>query len=478
MPILRSRNRNHLRLINDVFILLSGAMDGDGQPVFDDPAKDLYLSPNYPQTSVNILKEYGLQPVSVNILVNLLEADVPSANSKMHGSHTTEEWHSVVARMLSLWFERKFTLAQQSLKSLPLLPLRDEEWTSTTSGPVYFSATRDINIPDSLDLRVIRLSASKDPDRNMLFRHLGVCEATIDQVRASINRSFQSYPLSFDIIKSYLDYLYLTHQPGTHTQEGYAKVQVVGESWKRITPSGTDIYLPGANHAYSPVSLLAAQGTAPGLSVDFLHSKNMDHVPARPNSSHPSWERWLCDFVGIRERLRLLSRNGDALSDTFLHVFEHRPGKFLGLFQHLWLHEKSNLLRNRTLRSEIENLSARDLCGVDFSLKLKETWLPFTHLRRSVERYMEHPEQFPFLKFEESEMTQQFGARWSFLNEYFSIGKDDSMDFLLEILRCIGRSCPEPSSVRQTHNVFELYVAIYAKLTVADDEPGARRKIR
>lgn len=474
----RARKRNTLRLISDVFILISGAMDADGEPVFDDPRKDWYLSPKYSQTAVNVLKDYGLQSVSVSTLLMLLEIDLRSANSKMHGRHTTNEWHSVVARMFSLWFEENNIPAQQRLRSLPLLPLRNRKWTSTRSGPVYSSATGDINIPDSLDLRVISLSASQNPDRNTLFWHLGVCEATVDQVRASISRSFQSNRLSFDIIKSYLDYLYLTHQPGTHTQEGYAKVEVFSQTRKRIAPSKTDVYLPGTAHAYSPMSLLAAQGTAPGLSVEFLHSENMDHTPTRPISSHPSWERWLCDFVGIRQRLRLLSPNGEALSYTFLYVFKHRPEKFLGLFEHLWLHEKSNLLRNLTLRSKIKDLPAKDLCGVNFPIKLKETWLPFTTLPNYVMRYMEYPEQFPFLKFEESNLTGQFVTRWNFLNEFFSVGKDVNVDFLLEILRCIQRSCPEPSSVRQTQKVFDLYVALYAALAMPDDEPGTRRKIR
>lgn len=139
----------------------------------------------------------------------------------------------------------------------------------------------------------------------------------------------------------------------------------------------------------------AAQGTAPGLSVDFLHSGNMDHVPSQPFSSHPTWE----------------------------------------------------------------------------------TWLPFKNLRESVDCYMEHPEQFPFMKIEESDMTQQVGTSWSFLNKYFSVGKDDSMEFLLEILRCVQRSCAEPS-ISQSKKVFDLYVAFCTKLAVANDAPEARRKMR
>ncbi|KAM5345808.1 hypothetical protein ACJ41O_011669 [Fusarium nematophilum] len=204
----------------------------------------------------------------------------------------------------------------------------------------------------------------------------------------------------------------------------------------------------------------------------------MDNAPATPSHFHPTWEKWLCDVIGIRERLRLLSRTADALSDTFLYVLQHRPDKFLGLFEHLWLHEKSNLLEKPTLRSEIQDLSANHLCRVNFPLKLRETWLPFERLQDLVQRYMEHPEQFPFLIVEQSDMAQFFGTRWDFLSKYFSVGKDDGLDFLLGILDCIQRSCPEPSSVQQTQKVFDLYVAIYAKLAVADDEPAARRQIR
>ncbi|KAH7166472.1 hypothetical protein EDB81DRAFT_713041 [Dactylonectria macrodidyma] len=476
-PVLRSRNRSDLRLISDIRILSSDASDRDGQPVFDDPAKDLFLSPHYPRSTMNILKEYGLRSVTVDILENLLETDLRSANSKMHAKDTTDEWHSVVARMLSRWFENKLQITER-LKTLPLLPLRDEAFTSIASGPVYFSVTGDIDIPHSLDLRIISLSASKNSDRTTLFLHLGVSKATTDQVRASIFRSFVSHS-TFKIwfLKSYLKYLYLTHQPGTHSQEDYAKVKVATDGLYVRAPCEKDVYLPGTKNAYSPASLLAAQSTAPGLPVEFLHSYNMEDELDKPNSSHPSWEEWLCGFLGIRDRLRLLSRNGDALSDTFLYVFEHRPEEFLGLFEHLWLHEKSELLRKRTLRNKIEDLPAKQLCGVNFSLKLKEAWLPFENLRASVKRYMEHPEQFPFLKFEDSDISQRFGTKWNFLNEYFSVGKDDSMDFLLEILRCVERSCPKPST-GQSQKVFDLYVAIYSKLAVANDQPEARRKIR
>ncbi|KAI5460375.1 hypothetical protein BGZ63DRAFT_387163 [Mariannaea sp. PMI_226] len=476
--IMRSRKRNDLRLISDVIILTDDWKDGHGQPIFDDPIDDIYLSPTYPQSATNILIGYGLMAATAATAVRLLEADLRSSNPKMHGKDTSDEWHSAAARAISQRVEWKQFILK--IRYLPLLPLREGEWTSITSGPVYFSATKNIDIPDSLNLRVIMPSASQNPDRKALFRRLGVSEATIDLVRSSILKRFNPSLgiILFRNIKSYLDYLYLTHQPDAHSNEVYAGLWVTIDNWKCRYPQQSDIYLPGTNHAYSPANLLAAHDTAPGLSVYFLHSIHMENVPTKPTLAHPSWERWLCDSVGIRERLRLLSRNGDALSDTFLYVFKHRPDKFLGLFEHLWLREKSNLLRNRTLRSRIEDLSAKDLCGVNFSLKLKDAWLPSKRLQESVSRYMENPEQFPFLKLEESDSSEQLRAKWNFLHLYFSVGKDETLEFLLEILRCIERSNPKPSSISQTQNVFNLYAAIYAKLTVAEDESGSRDKVK
>ncbi|KAF5970597.1 hypothetical protein FBULB1_9625 [Fusarium bulbicola] len=474
-PVLKSRNRIDLRLAGDVVILTGDAQDAEGNPLFDDPTKDLFLSSKYLQKTVDILKGYGLRILNIQTVLNLLEADLSSPNSRFHGENTTDEWHSAVARLLSK--QLKYLLSiKPILELLPLLPLRSGEWTSTTSGQVYFPKTGDINIPEALDLKVIAAHASSNSDRSTLFQHLGVCQATYEDVRASILRSFTSgKPLSFEILNEYLNFLYLTHQAGKHEPEEYTKVEIVTVAWKRKNPQKADVYLPGTHHMYSPSNLLTAEDASSDLSVDFLHSRHMESTPDKPSSFHPSWETWLCNSIGVRERLRLMSRDKRGLSDVFLYIFEHRPEKFLGLFEHLWLHEKSGLVTNRALRLKIEDLAAQKLCGVDYSLKLNEAWLPLKNLRHLVDRYMEYPKQFPFLKLEESDIT--VGSKWHFLSDYFSVSKDDSMDFLLQILQYIQRSCPERPSDSQTQKVFDLYIAIYARLTVTSDGPDTRLKI-
>ncbi|QGI77141.1 unnamed protein product [Fusarium fujikuroi] len=452
-PVLKSRNRIDLRLVADVVILTNDAQDAEGHPLFDDPTKDLYLSPSYSQGAKDILRGYGLGLLNIQTFLNLLETDLRSLYSRFHGKNTTDEWHSAVARLLTKTLKNSSSI-QQRLKSLPLLPLRSGEWTSTASGPVYFPKAGDINIPDSLDLNVITVYASSNSERSTLFQHLGVCQATYEDVRASILRSFASKKgLSFEILNEYLSFLYLTHQTGKHGPEEYTKAEIVNVAWKRANPQEKDVYLPGTHHAYSPSSLLAAKDLPTGLSVDFLHSRHMESTPEKPSLFHPSWETWLCNSIG------------------------HRPEKFLGLFEHLWLHEKSSLVANRALRSKIEDLPANNLCGVDYPLKLKETWLPLENLRHLVDRYMEHPNHFPFLKLEESDATDLIGSKWHFLSDYFSVSKDDSMDFLFQILHYIQQSCPKRPSDSQTKKVFDLYNAIYARLTVTSNGPIAKLKI-
>ncbi|RBA17408.1 hypothetical protein FPRO05_02132 [Fusarium proliferatum] len=244
-PVLKSRNRIDLRLIGDVVILINDAQDAEGNPLFDDPHKDLYLSSNYSQKTVDILKGYGLGILGIQTFINLLETDLRSPDSSTPAFHDTQE--------------------------------------------------------------------------------------------------FSIYTTETEVV------------------------------------------------AFAPS------------------------------------EMWSVDI------------------------------------DYIW--------------ASIEDLPAKKLCGVDYSLKLKEAWLPLKYLRHLVDRYMEDPKQFPFLKLEVSDTTELVVSKWHFLSEYFSVSKDDSMDFLLQILLYIQRSCPERPSDSQTQKVFDLYIAIYARLTVTTDRPDARRKI-
>ncbi|KAF5556260.1 hypothetical protein FNAPI_5783 [Fusarium napiforme] len=331
-PILRSRNRRDLRLIRDVMIASNGMTDDEGILLLDDPVTDPFASAKYTYTVTQHLKPYGLRVAPVSLFVGLLKRDLSQHNSKMRTNTTADDWHSLVAQMCSKICDNNW-FGTELLKSLELLPLRDGKWVSCASGPVYFPMTGDIEIPEDLGLRVLNKSATINPDRRDLFRHLGATDATQEE--------------------------------------------------------------------------------------------------------------------------------------PFQYVLTHRSAKFLGLFEHLWRLEGKEVLKHPTVVSHIKQIPAKELCRIDFSLNLENTWLPLPELENSVRRYMELPEQFPFLVVGDDDDAEQIGSKWGFLVQHFGVGKFDDLDFLLGILHCIYRSCKVPLSISQSQKVFELYIAIYAKLAVS-----------
>ncbi|CZR46625.1 uncharacterized protein FPRO_12075 [Fusarium proliferatum ET1] len=152
--------------------------------------------------------------------------------------------------------------------------------------------------------------------------------------------------------------------------------------------------------------------------------------------------------------------------------------KFLGLFEHLWLLEGEEVLKRQTVVSQIRKVPAKELCKVKFSPKLENTWLPLPELEDCARRYMEKPEQFHFLSIEDDRNDEQISTKWNFLTKYFGVGKSNDLEFLLDILHCIRRSCTIPLSTRQSQKVLELYIAIYAKLCVSSVLSITRTRIK
>ncbi|UKZ69385.1 uncharacterized protein TrAtP1_010394 [Trichoderma atroviride] len=190
-PTLKSRHRRDPRVITDISILTKDATYEGGVPLFDDPDKDPFLSPKYSKPVRSVLKGYGLKNISPNAILEMLESDLRNPNSKMHGKKTDGAWYSAVASLLCSWFDRNYSFLNR-LRQLPLIPLRDGKWISAALGPIYFPMTKNIPIPERLDIRVLPVERIFDDEWNRLFVQLGVLEADIVAVRASILRAYMS----------------------------------------------------------------------------------------------------------------------------------------------------------------------------------------------------------------------------------------------------------------------------------------------
>ncbi|KAF4959046.1 hypothetical protein FGADI_1924 [Fusarium gaditjirri] len=479
-PILRSRNKSGLRLIREVVIASNGMKDHGGKVLLDDPVKDPFISAKYPYKVTEHLKPYGLRVANTSLFVTLLQRDISQHDSKMRADTTADEWHSSVARMCSKIYDNGWN-GIILLRSLEVLPLRNGQWASCTSGPVYLPTTGDIEIPEGLALKVLSKSATTNPDRRNLFRHLGATEATYEKVRSAIFSSFIQLPrLWHTFTLDCLRFLYLTHSIPEHTRESYKSICLyTQESELHQTQGGHTIYMPENEHPFSPSSLLKNTHVPPNFAVHFLWLGYFTIAYEDQKNPLFSFRRWLRDFIGIHERLTILSPNENELSQPFQYVLTHHPAKFLGLFEHLWFLEEKEVLKHPGIVSRIKQIPAKKLCKVRSSLNLDNTWLPLPELKGSVCRYIEHPEQFPFLIIDDDDGdAEKIGSKWNFLSKHFGVGKSNDLDFLLEMLNCIHRSCADPLSILQSQRVFELYIAIYAKLSVSLVPSITRKRIK
>ncbi|KAF5251673.1 hypothetical protein FANTH_3283 [Fusarium anthophilum] len=348
-PILRSRNRSDLRLVREVVIASNGMVDNEGILLLDDPVEDPFISAKYPYKVTKHLKPYGLQVASTPLFVLLLKRDLGQHDSKMRANTTADDWHSSVARLCSKICENGWN-GTTLLKSLEVLPLRDGKWSSCTSGSVYSPMTEEIENPEDLGLKVLSKSATTNPNRRDFFRHLGAAEATFEEVRSMIFSSF------------------------VQGSELYLKC------------SEHTIYMPDGKHPFSPASLLKDTHVPTDFDVHFLWLGYFTIAHEDQKKKTIYFRQWLCDFIGIQERLAILSPNKKELSQPFQYVLARYPSKFLGLFEHLWRLEGNEVLKHRSILSQIKQIPAKKLCKVNFSLKLENTWLPLPELRGSVRR--------------------------------------------------------------------------------------------
>jgi hypothetical protein len=358
--------------------------------------------------------------------------------------------------------------------------LRDGTWTTIDSGPVFFPSTGNADIPEIPDLKVICSSASRIPKRYELFQRLGVTEATVHEVtKLVLERLEVSKNLSLPEVKGCLHFLYLMRKTSKCNDRTQTKrVKVLTADMKLKCAHDEVVYLLGTDHPYSPESLLAPHDEGRGLSVSFLHPDILADAPGEPGKPSSDWKAWLCDFCGVREQITLLSPFEEDLSDHFLYVHNHLPGKFVGLFEHLFMNEAERLERSPDLITKINNLPAGRLCKVKFPLTFRDVWFPNPHSETYVDQYMEYPEAFPFIKREENASVFKFYGKYTSLAGQFAIGKGLGVDFDLEILRYIYKTSPGPLSVRQSLQVIDSYLSIFVKFFGLFSNAEVTAKIR
>ncbi len=325
-----------------------------------------------------------------------------------------------------------------------------------------------------MNLLILDPVAVDNPDRKALFEQLGVVEESTVAVRNLILSLYSPTITSLDAAQSraHLHYLYLTHQ-ALPPRDELLRICLCTKHDEVRVPYTQDTYLPGS-HPYGPEALLASG------RVSFVHPSYLENVPEQVASKHPTWIRWLHDFVGVRERLRLVSRDHGSLSDTWAYVAKHRPKKLLGMLKYLWSYEGTIVQNKEGLKAKIRRTRAERLCKPEvlYTCYLDETYLPLSDLQKLGTRFMEPHEHFPFLDLEFDESDGQLRAKWMFLNTFLAVGLNNDVQFLLDILHWIKEQNIDAWTVKNHGRLVELYIAIDAKCLGAVEQQAERAKVR
>lgn len=339
---------------------------------------------------------------------------------------------------------------------------RDETWVAETTGKKNaYAAGRDPESRDKCLDMILRRVLDAEPGE--LHEHLRFQEASIYNARASILDEYRA-PGGFTLGKcrDHLHFLYLTHQLRRSDDE-LRDMAIVDHELRLIKPWLRDIYLPGASVANSPDSPeeLFRPMEGPVFAASYVHPTLFESPPAQPEPTHPAWIRWLCDFLGVRDRIRLLSRSGGSLADSFLYVAKHRKDKVLGVLEQVWRIEGAALDQQPALKQMIGQISVPIISG-GFR-RLWETYLPFESLRNYSGQFLGGDETFPFLDLGYPTTAEELRSKWSFLCTHFSVSADDDVGFLLDILGHIRETNSQGLPANRCRDVALLYYDIETK---------------
>lgn len=476
LPVLRARHSTFLRKIADVVRVDSDFEDEHRQPLLDSIERDPFVSPRYPTASIRHLSGYGLKVMDLHLALDLLEDDLKNHHfSKMQSEHTNEAWHARMARVLM----RAPKTRVLRLAVFPIVRRGCLLWMCPAEQAVYFPQCGGLPVPSGTDISLIQSGAVCNKDRKALFTYLGVEEPSVAQVRAAILRFHESGEHSIEATMRSLRFLYLTHKPTLHVREQLREFQVHDTDAIARRPRDVDCYLP-SDGPYDAKALLGSSPGVLGRVLYLVHPAYIDDVSDSRSPSQMSWTQWLHQQLGIRQRLRLVSRDGTRLSPEWEHVARNRPKKLLGFLSHVWPDEKGFLTTKPELMRLLRKTDAAHLCIKELPVPctLEDTLLPSPRIKALVHRFAAQNETFPILDLSREIPDMDSSREWSFLCEDLGVLSGDEMrSSLLSILHWIQRINKLAPAIEKSYRIPKIYLSIQAACEADDNSKRAMTEV-
>ncbi|KAI8635259.1 hypothetical protein F5Y19DRAFT_5509 [Xylariaceae sp. FL1651] len=466
------RRNSQKRLLTDLLRLRSDIFDEKGDPLFEEDAPGRIISHHYIQSDLSTLTKYGLRWVSIYDILEWVKRDLSRGiSSRMKSSATPESWHSKVARLLNIIFDKNFQICAD-FRRLQMIPSNDGAWVSCQQTSVYFYTINALEIPSNIDLRLV-MKSIVNLDRLTLFKNMGVKIASVDMIRESILRFYIENGKP-DLVTSakHLGFLYSTHEePGRKRPfMEYAMLKLLDQNERLSRPLSDRMYISNAD-PYGAWELFRCKPdqNAAGFPASFLHQAYLENAPAE--TEEESWVDWLCDSVGVRRYVAFGPDKHDI--EALNYILTYRPEKFLGAFHEFFLRDPTSA-RNVQL-----DPSATVLCRGGRKIPLTDTYFPTSDHVARTEKFLGQDVFFPWLQLEIQNDSNNIPPDWKSLLSILKIPvAHTDVDFALAMLKYLVAAFNSSPSALDATQLFELYDYIQERCWGSEKCAEETQKIR
>lgn len=479
--ILEPRRRGSPRRIGDLRRISPMSQDSNGDPLFGDlpGTSEMYISTGYEQADQVILADFGLDFLYHVEFVARVKYDLSLPNSRMKNPVTTTDWHTRAAEKMNLAWDKNWADVAANTKALGLLPLSSGIWVSANTSDVYLpTLDSGIEVPTNLGLNILAASECNESERLKLFKNLGARCADVKDVRTKTLQKFgQSQYIFLSHEKPMLEFLYQTcsHQRGTFGQ--YNVVKIHNSRFECHSPRQVEYLFPN-DDAFSPwqLSLRSQEELDPIMRItNFIDEDYLKDEPSK--SGRLSWREWLKVAIGVRRFPRLVSTNGESLSELCKHVAEEIPESFLGFLRYAWESEKDSVLKNAAVLEELKSIEVTCNAEGGSTYALGETYLPILGLQQKTSSLMEG-EDFPFLWLGGETLNDDNLGTWNFLKRDLTVGSQDDAQFYIDIVYYTKIAMISRTDIERPERMIDIYGRIHTRIRESTDRSSWEEKLR
>jgi len=464
-PLLEPWSGNGLYKPSDLEMLSESFIDENQCPLLPDlEGAEVYLSPKYTKADFQILKRLGTTTLQWSKFVDRLDADLSSpGGSKWKLMKKNADWRTRICKLLLRVFIENLQDQQKRLRTLALIPLRDDRWVSSASGTkVYFPETDGISIPADIGLDLVCPMAAEIAAWADLLSKLGVTSCPRDSVISSIYERYNATNLDkFKVFNAvaHIRYLYW-FLPKDHSS--LAPQVRLANQYGSLLKEDQYLYFPDEGDDYSPAKLFKQDAQLPGHPVHYLHEDYLKAVGPEVIHNGRPWTRWLEEVVGVRRIPELRAKGHDALSKEFQYIVNHRSNSLLGTLKRGWASYRpqiNNVVEgDNVVKGELRNSAV--LLENGRRTSLLRTFLPLPKLKQ-IAAELCIADVYPFIAMTEL-LRDEERFEWIFVKD-LQVGIEENLDFYLSALETFKTINPAPNTTSARDQLARIYQNIQSK---------------